>query len=211
MVDLAGSENDFHSEDDSDSKAGLTRDMEAEHLEMKMIRKSLSTLGFILKEQSRGMPSKGLPYRDSVLTWLLKESLSGKSHTTMIATLSPAGSCYEETLRTLKYAQRLNKFLKLSQESSRALQEEAEALSRFKFTELGLLKRKFIATSQRKYGSDLGDLFDRVNKNNAGYLTMNEFASVFQNTLGNITKREIRYLLKVADKVESVFLLCLSL
>ena len=59
----------------------------------------------------RGTP-KGLPYRDSVLTWLLKDALGGShshtpSHTTMIATISPSHLCYEETLNTLKYARRL--------------------------------------------------------------------------------------------------------
>jgi Kinesin motor domain len=40
-----------------------------------------------------------IPYRDSVLTWLLKESLGGNSRTAMLAALSPAPSNYEETLR----------------------------------------------------------------------------------------------------------------
>uniref|UniRef100_A0A668R9G7 Kinesin-like protein n=1 Tax=Oreochromis aureus TaxID=47969 RepID=A0A668R9G7_OREAU len=45
-----------------------------------------------------------IPYRDSVLTWLLKDSLGGNSKTIMIATVSPSASSYNETLSTLRYA-----------------------------------------------------------------------------------------------------------
>ena len=44
-----------------------------------------------------------VPYRDSILTWLLKDSLGGNSRTIMIATISPAKYNYEETLSTLRY------------------------------------------------------------------------------------------------------------
>ncbi|ELU15077.1 hypothetical protein CAPTEDRAFT_197257 [Capitella teleta] len=47
-----------------------------------------------------------IPYRDSTLTWLLKDSLGGNAKTIMIATLSPAGVNYSETLSTLRYANR---------------------------------------------------------------------------------------------------------
>ncbi|KAM4542480.1 uncharacterized protein stard9 isoform 2-T2 [Odontesthes bonariensis] len=45
-----------------------------------------------------------IPYRDSVLTWLLKDSLGGNSKTIMIATVSPYANSYNETLSTLRYA-----------------------------------------------------------------------------------------------------------
>jgi kinesin family protein 16B len=47
-----------------------------------------------------------IPYRDSVLTWLLKDSLGGNSKTIMIATISPAEINHGETLSTLRYANR---------------------------------------------------------------------------------------------------------
>ncbi|XP_056022317.1 uncharacterized protein LOC125649680 isoform X7 [Ostrea edulis] len=47
-----------------------------------------------------------IPYRDSVLTWLLKDSLGGNSKTIMIATITPANIYYSETISTLRYAQR---------------------------------------------------------------------------------------------------------
>ena len=49
---------------------------------------------------------KHIPYRDSMLTWLLKDSLGGNSKTVMMATISPAGDNYEESLSTLRYADR---------------------------------------------------------------------------------------------------------
>ncbi|KAH3846088.1 hypothetical protein DPMN_088382 [Dreissena polymorpha] len=47
-----------------------------------------------------------IPYRDSVLTWLLKDSLGGNSKTFMIATISPSSRYYSESISTLRYAQR---------------------------------------------------------------------------------------------------------
>ncbi|GAB6031794.1 Kinesin member [Chamberlinius hualienensis] len=47
-----------------------------------------------------------VPYRDSVLTWLLKDSLGGNSKTIMVATISPSSTAYNETVNTLRYAQR---------------------------------------------------------------------------------------------------------
>lgn len=44
-----------------------------------------------------------IPYRDSVLTWLLRENLGGNSKTAMIAAVSPADINYDETLSTLRY------------------------------------------------------------------------------------------------------------
>ena len=51
-----------------------------------------------------------IPYRDSVLTWLLRENLGGNSKTAMLAAISPADINYDETLSTLRYADRYVKF-----------------------------------------------------------------------------------------------------
>ena len=67
------------------------------------------TLGAPAARRARGRDegSAGfIPFRDSVLTWLLKESLGGNSRTFMLACVSPADSNYEETLSTLRYASR---------------------------------------------------------------------------------------------------------
>ncbi|NXA59173.1 KIF14 protein, partial [Mohoua ochrocephala] len=96
LIDLAGSE--------CCTKAQTTGERLKEGVS---INKSLLTLGRVisaLSKQSENGKKTFIPYRESVLTWLLKESLGGNSQTTMIATVSPAASSTEETLSTLRYA-----------------------------------------------------------------------------------------------------------
>uniref|UniRef100_A0A8C1JZ80 Kinesin family member 13Bb n=1 Tax=Cyprinus carpio TaxID=7962 RepID=A0A8C1JZ80_CYPCA len=99
LVDLAGSERA------DKTGAGGERLKEGSN-----INRSLTTLGLVisaLAEQGAGKnKSKFVPYRDSVLTWLLKDSLGGNSRTAMVATVSPAADNYDETLSTLRYADR---------------------------------------------------------------------------------------------------------
>ncbi|XP_077082754.1 kinesin-like protein KIF14 isoform X1 [Siphateles boraxobius] len=81
------------------------------------INKSLLTLGKVissLSEQARSRKKVFTPYRESVLTWLLKESLGGNSKTAMIATLSPAASNMEESLSTLRYAQQARMIINIA-------------------------------------------------------------------------------------------------
>ncbi|KAL8178214.1 UNVERIFIED_CONTAM: hypothetical protein K2H54_036693 [Gekko kuhli] len=96
LIDLAGSERCAASQTSGDRlKEGVS------------INKSLLTLGKVisaLSEQCQSRKKVFIPYRESVLTWLLKESLGGNSKTAMIATVSPAASNVEETLSTLRYA-----------------------------------------------------------------------------------------------------------
>ncbi|XP_057881496.1 stAR-related lipid transfer protein 9 [Melospiza georgiana] len=120
LVDLAGSER----ADPSYCKDRIT--------EGANINKSLVTLGIVISTLAQNsqvfsscqsintLTSEGesshvesppsgrrpayIPYRDSILTWLLKDSLGGNSKTIMIATISPASSSYNETMSTLRYA-----------------------------------------------------------------------------------------------------------
>merc|ERR1712217_897838 len=75
--------------------------------------KSLSALGNVIEKlaQASSGTKKGalIPYRDSKLTRLLQNALGGSSKTIMICALSPASSNYEETLSTLRYADRAKK------------------------------------------------------------------------------------------------------
>ncbi|KAI0122955.1 kinesin motor domain-containing protein [Xylariales sp. AK1849] len=98
LVDLAGSE-----------RAKSTEATGARLREGSNINKSLTTLGRVIaaladpKHRPGGKRNKDIvPYRDSILTWLLKDSLGGNSKTAMIACIAP--SDYEETLSTLRYA-----------------------------------------------------------------------------------------------------------
>ena len=75
--------------------------------------RSLLTLGkviSVLAEQSSHNKKQRklfVPYRDSVLTWLLRESLGGNARTAMIATISPSSLNIEETLSTLRYVAKI--------------------------------------------------------------------------------------------------------
>merc|ERR1719382_1139395 len=69
---------------------------------------SLGNVISALGEENRGANSH-IPYRDSKLTRLLQASLGGNSHTLMIACVSPADSNLEETVSTLRYADRARK------------------------------------------------------------------------------------------------------
>ncbi|XP_016133899.1 kinesin-like protein KIF1A isoform X7 [Sinocyclocheilus grahami] len=106
LVDLAGSERA-----DSTGAKG-TRLKEGAN-----INKSLTTLGKVIsalaemdsapnKNKKKKKVESFIPYRDSVLTWLLRENLGGNSRTAMVAALSPADINYDETLGTLRYADR---------------------------------------------------------------------------------------------------------
>ncbi|GLD94070.1 hypothetical protein PINS_up002681 [Pythium insidiosum] len=55
-----------------------------------MINKSLTTLGRVIAALTTRSANERVPYRDSTLTWLLKESLGGNAKTTMLAMVSPA-------------------------------------------------------------------------------------------------------------------------
>ncbi len=72
------------------------------------INKSLSALGNVINALVEASKGKGtfIPYRNSKLTRVLQESLGGNSITAMLAALSPAACNFEETLSTLKYANR---------------------------------------------------------------------------------------------------------
>lgn len=101
LVDLAGSE-----------RAKSTEATGQRLVEGGKINKSLTTLGRVIsaladpRRQQGTVGRRGfkdvVPYRDSILTWLLKDSLGGNSKTAMVACIAP--SDYEETLSTLRYA-----------------------------------------------------------------------------------------------------------
>ncbi|KAK0393224.1 hypothetical protein QR680_000105 [Steinernema hermaphroditum] len=101
LVDLAGSER------------ATSTGAEGQRLkEGANINKSLTTLGLVISKLAEAANRKHhnkkimIPYRDSTLTWILKENLGGNSKTAMIAALSPASINFDETLSTLRYSDR---------------------------------------------------------------------------------------------------------
>ncbi|TNN74194.1 Kinesin-like protein KIF1A [Liparis tanakae] len=136
LVDLAGSERA-----DSTGATG-TRLKEGAN-----INKSLTTLGKVIsalaevdsglnKNKKKKKVENHIPYRDSVLTWLLRENLGGNSRTAMVAALSPADINYDETLSTLRYADRAKQIrcnaVINEDPSNRLVRELKEEVSRLK-------------------------------------------------------------------------------
>lgn len=97
LVDLAGSERQ------SKTMASGIRLKEAAKINL-----SLSALGNVISALVDGK-AKHIPYRDSKLTRILQDSLGGNTKTLMVACISPADNNYEETLSTLRYANRAKK------------------------------------------------------------------------------------------------------
>ncbi|XP_021058289.1 chromosome-associated kinesin KIF4A-like [Mus pahari] len=98
LVDLAGSERQKKTKAEGDRlREGIN------------INRGLLCLGNVISALGDGKKGSFVPYRDSKLTRLLQDSLGGNSHTLMIACVSPADSSLEETLNTLRYADRARK------------------------------------------------------------------------------------------------------
>ncbi|XP_051551445.1 kinesin-like protein KIF14 [Myxocyprinus asiaticus] len=147
LVDLAGSERCTSAHTSGDRlREGAS------------INKSLLTLGKVissLSEQSQSRKKVFTPYRDSVLTWLLKESLGGNSKTAMIATLSPASSNMDESLSTLRYAQQARMIINIAKVNEdtnakliRELKAEVEKLRAAQMSSQGIEPEKMILFQQ---------------------------------------------------------------
>ncbi|XP_039310400.1 kinesin-like protein unc-104 isoform X13 [Solenopsis invicta] len=153
LVDLAGSERA-----DSTGAKG-TRLKEGAN-----INKSLTTLGKVISALAEIATKKKkkadfIPYRDSVLTWLLRENLGGNSKTAMIAAISPADINYDETLSTLRYADRAKqivcKAVVNEDANARLIRELKEEIQKLR----ELLKQEGIDVQE-------GDEIIRTNKRN---------------------------------------------
>jgi hypothetical protein len=122
LVDLAGSE-----------RAKATEAKGQRLVEGGKINQSLTTLGRVIaaladpRRHTRKGTREMVPYRDSALTWLLKDSLGGNSKTAMVACIAP--SDYDETLSTLRYAdqaKRIKTSAKVNQDAVSAAERDAK-------------------------------------------------------------------------------------
>jgi kinesin family member 18/19 len=122
MIDLAGSE-----------RAAYTNNKGIRMREGANINKSLLALGNCINALSGMQKDKGgykrvhVPYRDSKLTRLLKESLCGNCRTVMICNVSPAITSYEDTYNTLKYADRAKSIKTYSKKNVKQIETENSA------------------------------------------------------------------------------------
>ncbi|XP_076165426.1 uncharacterized protein LOC143145692 [Ptiloglossa arizonensis] len=145
LVDLAGSES-------AATCSGVHRLKEGAN-----INKSLVALGNVISALAeRGSAGSGpgrrfIPYRDSSLTWLLKDALGGNATTIMLATISPASGSYNETAHTLRFAQRaqsvVNRPMVNEDPVARVIRELRAEVARLK---LLLLEKNIESCSCRK-------------------------------------------------------------
>ncbi|CAI9759181.1 unnamed protein product [Fraxinus pennsylvanica] len=133
LVDLAGSENISR----SGAREGRAR-------EAGEINKSLLTLGRVINALVEH--SGHIPYRDSKLTRLLRDSLGGKTKTCIIATISPSIHCLEETLSTLDYAHRA-KNIKNKPEINQKMMKSA--MMKDLYSEIDRLKQEVYAAREK--------------------------------------------------------------
>ncbi|KAJ9461337.1 Kinesin-like protein unc-104 [Diplonema papillatum] len=148
LVDLAGSERT--------KNAGTTGETLTEGIN---INKSLCTLGQVihsLAESHERQKDTYVNFRDSNLTWLLRENLGGNSKTIMVAAISPASSCVDETLNTLRYADRVKQIRQcavVNEDSQtkliRDLRQEVAHLRRENM-EISRLRHELAALQQRQ-------------------------------------------------------------
>ncbi|XP_053539642.1 kinesin-like protein KIF1A isoform X7 [Ictalurus punctatus] len=176
LVDLAGSERA-----DSTGAKG-TRLKEGAN-----INKSLTTLGKVIsalaevdsgsnKNKKKKKVENFIPYRDSVLTWLLRENLGGNSRTAMVAALSPADINYDETLSTLRYADRAKQIrcnAVINEDPNnrlvRELKDEVSRLKELLYAQgLGDIIETYRGPVDDNAGLDLKYFSDYKNNNNTG-------------------------------------------
>ena len=101
LIDLAGSENVGRSKSYEDH---------SRLAEARNINKSLLGLGKCISQLAQNVNGP-IPYRDSVLTWLLKDALGGNAHTLMLCAVDPSADNAEQTLTTLRYADQAKKIV----------------------------------------------------------------------------------------------------
>ncbi|KAG6923331.1 kinesin family member 3C [Chelydra serpentina] len=144
LVDLAGSERQ--------SKMGGQGERPKEASKINL---SLSALGNVISALIDGK-STHIPYRDSKLTRLLQDSLGGNAKTIMVATLGPASHSYDESLSTLRFANRAknikNKPRVNEDPKDTLLREFQEEITRLKaqLEKRGMLSQKRRRNSRRK-------------------------------------------------------------
>ncbi|XP_011299424.1 kinesin-like protein KIF18A [Fopius arisanus] len=143
MIDLAGSE-----------RASATGCKGARFKEGANINKSLLALGNCINNLADGV--KHIPYRDSKLTRLLKDSLGGNCRTVMIANIGPSSMSYEDTYNTLRYANRAKKIK--THIKKNIISCEMHVTSYIKLVddqkkEINLLKQKLLALESKNIRS----------------------------------------------------------
>ncbi len=169
LVDLAGSERVVL------SGAKKTRLKEA-----CSINKSLSVLGDVILSLSSTSKKKHIPYRNSALTMVLKDSLGGNAHAIMIATVSPSSFDYEESLSTLKYADRAKKVRMRvdANVTTGLLATDSSAHTLVPLLQAEVKKLKEMLEQQQKDHQELLEYQNQQSQLNASTASMNDSVSM---------------------------------
>ena len=189
LIDLAGSERQ------KKTKAQGERIKEA-----CMINKSLSTLGNVINALVENYDGKNkyIPFRDSKLTYFLKDSLGGNSKTTIVANISCSLIQMNETISTLKFVQRA-KMIKNSATLNMSVQENIEALQE------EIKKLRAIITKGGQYIDEemLKNMANANNKTNENYICPichNQPIEINQEKMMQNYKNEIMQLMELIIK-----------
>ncbi|XP_065829280.1 kinesin-like protein KIF3A isoform X2 [Oscarella lobularis] len=149
LVDLAGSERQ--------SKTGATGERLKEATKINL---SLSTLGNVISALVDGK-STHIPYRNSNLTRLLQDSLGGNAKTVMIANIGPAGYNYDETLSTLRYADRAKRI----KNKARINEDPKDALLRQYQEEIEMLRKQLEEDNEDSEGDESEEEVEEEDEN----------------------------------------------
>lgn len=199
LVDLAGSERQ--------AKTGTSGDRQKEAIKINL---SLSALGNVISALVDGKSSH-VPYRDSKLTRLLQDSLGGNAKTIMVANIGPASYNYEETLTTLRYANRAKNI----RNRPRVNEDPKDALLREFQQEISRLKAQLAARDTKKKkkrpsskeagGTDeLADGEERASSPSSLQLTLDEERVAIMNDHSLIAEERERLLAEVQRRQEQL-------
>lgn len=199
LVDLAGSERQ--------AKTGTSGDRQKEAIKINL---SLSALGNVISALVDGKSSH-VPYRDSKLTRLLQDSLGGNAKTIMVANIGPASYNYEETLTTLRYANRAKNI----RNRPRVNEDPKDALLREFQQEISRLKAQLAARDTKKKKKrpsskeagatdELVDGEDRASSPSSLQLTLDEERVAIMNDHSLIAEERERLLAEVQRRQEQL-------
>ncbi|KAJ9437032.1 Kinesin-related protein 1 [Diplonema papillatum] len=161
IVDLAGSERQKMSKSEGQTLTEATK-----------INLSLSTLRRVIDsliEQTSTKKKVFVPYRESLLTWLLSESLGGNSKTLMIATVSPAESNREDTINTLRYADKAKAIVNTVKVNEQKSSVMLSAMAK----EMEMLRKKLNDPEQVRSEEEMEEMRDQQAYLEAEYMNQN--------------------------------------
>lgn len=200
LVDLAGSERISNAmNNDERIRQGVS------------INKSLLTLGKVIAALAESKKQhQHVPYRDSVLTWLLRESLGGNSLTSMLATITPSSSNIEETLATLRYACQARSIVNrarinesLHDKLIRELRAEVERLRALKqdYERNSFTNSMINLSNNSEYEAELDELRNKLNETE-GKLDMAEKS--WQQRYNETREKQLRELAEAEKRKEEL-------